>query len=52
MNQPATQDDEKKYPQLGVRINNELLKELQEYAKKEQRSMSQVVRMALEDYLK
>lgn len=45
-------EDEKKYPQLGVRINNELLSKLQEFAKKEQRSMSQVVRMALEQYIK
>lgn len=45
-------EDEKKYPQLGVRINNELLAQLQEFAKKEQRSMSQVVRMALEQYIK
>ena len=45
-------EDEKKYPQLGVRINSELLTQLQEFAKKEQRSMSQVVRMALEQYIK
>ena len=44
-------EDEKKYPQLGVRINNELLSQLQEFAKKEQRSMSQVARFAIEAYL-
>jgi len=44
-------EEEKKYPQLGVRIDNELLCKLQEQAKKEERSMSQVMRMALKQYL-
>ena len=44
-------EEEKKYPQLGVRIDNELLCQLQEQAKKEERSMSQVMRIALKQYL-
>ena len=44
-------EDEKKYPQLGIRINNELLAQLAEQAKKEERSMSSVVRIAIRQYL-
>ena len=47
-----TQEKENKvYAQIGVRISDELLKRLNDFAVAEQRSMSQVVRMALEQYM-
>jgi predicted transcriptional regulator len=45
------QKESKVYAQIGVRINDELLKRLNDFAAAEQRSMSQVVRMALEQYM-
>lgn len=42
---------ETKYAQLGIRIDPELLTMLSDQAKKEERSMSQVVRLALRQYI-
>lgn len=42
----------KKYHQLGIRVSEELLKQITEFAKQEQRSVSQVFRMAVEQYIK
>ena len=39
------------YPQIGIRIPAELLTKLQEEAQKQDRSMSQVARFAIEAYL-
>ena len=40
-----------KYAQLGIRIDAEMLNLLSEQARKEERSMSAVVRLALRQYL-
>lgn len=42
---------ETKYAQLGIRIDPELLTQLSDQAKKEERSMSQVVRLAVRQYI-
>ena len=39
------------YPQVGIRVPKELLEKLNEEAKKQERSMSQVARFAIEAYL-
>ena len=39
------------YPQFGIRLSKELIDKLQEEAKKQERSMSQVARFAIEAYL-
>lgn len=39
------------YPQIGIRLSKELIDKLQEEAKKQERSMSQVARFAIEAYL-
>ena len=44
-------EKQKTYAQIGVRVSDELLRQLTEFAQKEQRSMGQVVRMALEQYM-
>ena len=44
-------DKETKYAQLGIRIDTELLDKLAEVARVQERSMSQVVRLALRQYL-
>ena len=40
-----------KYKQLGVRVSDEMLNKIAEKAKQEQRSMSQIAKMAIEEYL-
>lgn len=42
----------KKYNQVGIRVSEELLKQVTEFAEQEQRSVSQVFRMAVEQYMK
>ena len=42
---------ETKYAQLGIRIDAELLAQLSKQAMLEERSMSQIVRLALRQYL-
>lgn len=43
--------EKKVYQQIGVRVNNDLLKQITEFAEKEQRSISQVMRMAIVAYM-
>ena len=42
---------EPKYSQLGIRIDADLLRQLSDQARIEERSMSQIVRLALRQYL-
>lgn len=39
------------YKQLGVRMSDEMFNKVAEKAKQEQRSMSQIAKMAIEQYL-
>ena len=41
----------KKYHQVGVRVSDELLAKISKHAKAEQRSVSQVIKLAVEKYL-
>ena len=38
--------------QVGVRINSDLLRKVEEHAKKESRSVGAVIRLAIEKYLR
>lgn len=42
---------ETKYAQLGIRIDADLLGQLSEQARKEERSMSSIVRLAVRNYI-
>jgi predicted DNA-binding protein len=44
-------ETKKRYYQIGIRLSNELAKKIADQAQKENRSMSQIVRMAVEQYL-
>ena len=42
----------KKYHQVGVRVSDELLEQVTKFAEQEQRSVAQVFRLAVEQYMK
>lgn len=43
--------EKKVYRQVGVRVSDEFLKQVEEFAAKEQRSIAQVFRIAVEQYI-